>query len=154
VTNGLRIRTAVPEDFATLLAIDQSCFEDSIAYDSEELDHYMNLPSASTLVAEIGSQIVGFLLADAEQSWEGKHTAVLITLDVVEAGRRRGIGTALLERSEQILKSSRIARYRLQVDTTNQAAIDFYVRSGFKELGTLEDYYGEGRDAYLMEKVL
>lgn len=154
MARGLHIRPATPDDFDTLLAIDQACFDQAIAYDAGELQYYIDAPEATTLVAEVDGHAVGFLVVDVERHHRGSHVGVLVTLDVVESARRHGIGSKLLDRSERILAQAGVARYRLQVDTTNQTAVDFYRNRGFTALGTLEQYYGAGADAYLMEKTL
>ena len=58
----------------------------------------------------------------------------------------------LLDHSEQILREENIRRYRLQVDISNESAIAFYRKHGLRAHQTLKGYYGNGADAYLMEK--
>ena len=150
VTGVFRIRAGAGEDFAALLAIDRGCFDDGVAYDADELEYAMGRPGAFTLVAESGRRIVGFLVAEADPL--PRRAGLLVTIDVIEDARGRGVGQALLERSEAILAESGIRRYRLQVETSNAAAIGFYTRRGFRKVRALRGYYGSGRDAYLMEK--
>ena len=144
-----RIRRAGAADFPTLLAIDQSCFPPRVAYDRWELGHCMSQAGATNLVAEVEDQTVGFLVMESER---GARRATLVTLDVLELYRNTGIGSLLLDHSEQILHEQNISRYRLQVDTSNENAIAFYRKHGFRTHQTLRDYYGNGADAYLMEK--
>ncbi len=143
------IRRAVAADFPTLLAIDQSCFPPGVAYDRWELRYFMSQAGATNLVAEVEDQTVGFLVLDSEP--EGRR-ATLVTLDVVEAHRNTGIGSLLLDRSEELLRKQEISRYRLQVDISNEGAIAFYQKHGFRTHQTLSGYYSNGADAYLMEK--
>lgn len=149
-----KIREAIRPDFPTLLSIDHECFAQNIAYDAEELTYFMNRRHSRTLVAEVDRQIVGFLLDDIEALHNGPPVATLVTLDVLEFMRRSGIGTALLGHSERTLREKEVSRYQLQVDITNSTAIEFYKRAGFVILKTLESYYGDGTDAFLMEKML
>jgi ribosomal-protein-alanine N-acetyltransferase len=143
------IRPAVESDFDRLLAIDQTCFPPGIAYGAGELHYYIHLKQASTLVAECEGRIAGFLIMT-----RGSRHATLVTLDVVESYRRRGVGGALLDRSEQILSESAVSRYQLQVETANSGAIEFYRKAGYTVRRAIPGYYGEGLDAYLMEKTL
>ncbi len=143
------IRSATPDDFPTLVAIDQSCFEENIAYDAYELKYFMSLRGATTLVAEIDDTIAGFLLMDVEPK---RNRAVLVTLDILEVYRRQGIGSRLLARSESVLTGANIPLYELQVDTSNSVAIHFYEEHGFHRVRTLQNYYTNGADAYLMER--
>ncbi len=144
-----RVRKAVAADFPTLLAIDQSCFSPEVAYDRWELGYFMSQAGATNLVAEVEDETVGFLVLESER---GARHATLVTLDVVEPHRNAGIGSLLLDHSEQILREENITRYRLQVDTSNESAIAFYRKNGFRTHQTLRGYYGNGADAYLMEK--
>ena len=143
------IRTATPDDFPTLVAIDQSCFEENIAYDAYELKYFMSRRGATTLVAEINGTIAGFLLMDVEHE---RKRAVLVTLDLLASYRRQGIGSQLLARSESVLTGANIPLYELQVDTSNSVAIHFYKEHGFHTVRTLQNYYTNGADAYLMER--
>ncbi len=143
------IRPARPDDFPTLVAIDQSCFEENVAYDVYELRYFMSQPSAVTLVAEVDGTIAGFLLFETQEALSG---ATLVTLDVLESYRNAGIGSQLLDRSEKMLQSDDITGYVLQVDTTNRVALRFYRRHGFRVVQTLRRYYPNGADAYFMKK--
>ena len=129
------IRPALPDDFATLVAIDQNCFEEDVAYDAYELRYFMSQSSATTLVAEVDGAIAGFLLFEIRGAQSG---ATLVTLDVTDIYRNAGIGSALLAHSEELLANHHTTCYRLQVDTTNSvapsstadAASTSFVRSG------------------------
>jgi len=143
------IRSAITADFATLVAIDQSCFEEDIAYDANELRYFMSLPNATTLIAEVDGIIAGFLVVNMHGA---RSRATLVTLDVRDIYRNAGIGSELLARSEDLLAKGGTKRYALQVDRVNSVAFKFYIRHGFCVVRTLRNYYPNGADAYLMEK--
>ena len=145
------IRPARPADFKTLVAIDQTCFEENVAYDAYELQYFMSRRGATTLVAEINGTIAGFLLMGVEHK---RKRAVLVTLDILASYRRQGIGSELLSRSESVLTGANIPLYELQVDTSNSVAIHFYEEHGFHRVRTLQNYYTSGADAYLMERTI
>jgi ribosomal protein S18 acetylase RimI-like enzyme len=52
------------------------------------------------------------------------------------------------------MRSFRLKRFVLEVETTNTPAIHLYSNRGYKTVGLLKDYYGSGRDGYAMEKKL
>ena len=143
------IRPAVADDFETLVAIDQSCFDEGVAYDEYEFRYFMAQRSTTTLVAEVDGTIAGFLLLDIGRAHSG---ATLVTLDVKDEYRDTGIASELLVHSEQVLANHGTTRYSLQVDTSNSVAFEFYRRRGFHVVRTLRHYYLNGADAYLMEK--
>jgi [ribosomal protein S18]-alanine N-acetyltransferase len=145
------IRHAVREDFETLLEIDEASFPGGVAYDADELSYFMTRDGAETIVAEEDGQIVAFIIMEVHRT---RRTATVITLDVREAYRRRGYGTQLLHRAEEILVDYGVEVYDLQVDVTNRNAIQFYKKHAFEVVRTLRNYYANGHDAYLMVKDL
>jgi ribosomal protein S18 acetylase RimI-like enzyme len=42
----------------------------------------------------------------------------------------------------------------LETATTNKAAIALWKKHGYREFGTIENYYGRGQHAFEMEKAL
>jgi ribosomal protein S18 acetylase RimI-like enzyme len=145
------IRYATSADFHALLSIDASSFPREIAYDNVELAYLMNRPGAETLVLEEDGEIAAFLLMEVNRK---RKQATLVTLDVKNEKRRNGYAAELLERSETILRDAGVARYELQVDTRNDAALSFYRKHGFQVERRLAKYYPGGRDAWQMIKKL
>jgi ribosomal-protein-alanine N-acetyltransferase len=145
------IRHSTSKDFPVLLSIDQACFPPDVAYDYMDMKHMMSRPGAETLVLEENGEIRAFLLIDIDHR---RKSATLVTLDVLEAHRRRGYASTLFSRSEEILKSHGVTHYSLQVDVRNDAAIAFYRKNGFKEERLLRKYYPGSRDAWQMTKKL
>ena len=145
------IRHAVSADFASLLEIDEASFPGGVAYDAVELAYFMNREGAETIVAEGHGTILAFLIMEVHRT---RRTATIVTLDVREGSRRNGYGSQLLKRSEEILADHGVEFYELQVDVTNQSAIRFYEKHGFRIVRTLRHYYANGHDGYLMVKEL
>jgi len=80
----------------------------------------------------------------------GDAEAQLFLLAVTPSHRRRGIGTALLSWLEVTARTAGIKVIRLQVRSTNDAAIAFYRRVGFRATATHAAYYQGAEDALLM----
>ena len=89
-------RQYVAKDFGRLHKLDQECFPPGISYSKWSLHYYLSLPGADCLVAEEGKKIAGFILAE-----ENPPLGHIITLDVAESFRRRGVGTKLFEEMER-----------------------------------------------------
>ena len=145
------IRHATSRDFSMLLSLDEECFPPEIAYDCYDLKHMMSRPGAQTLVLEEDAKTCAFLLVEMDRT---RKTATLVTLDVQSEHRRKGYASALLSRSEQILRGHGITAYILQVDTRNEAALSFYRKNGFEVDRLLRKYYPGSRDAWQMVKKL
>ncbi len=110
---------------------------------------YLRAQGSYCLVAESGGNTAGFILTELAPD-EGH----IITLDVLENYRRHGIGSLLLAAGEKEAASRGGKRMVLETATTNKAAIALWSKHGYRQLVTIQDYYGEGRDAIRMGKVL
>src|SRR5208283_1700654 len=93
----MRLRPYQPGDLPTLYDIDQACFAPGISYTREDLTAFLGHRRAQTWVAEEAGEITGFLIALREP----RSTLHIITIDVVEAWRRTGVGSLLMEAAEQ-----------------------------------------------------
>ena len=78
------------------------------------------------LVAELEGAIVGTVMA----GYDG-HRGWINYLGVDPACRRRGIGRALMDEAERLLRAAGCPKINLQVRTSNADAIEFYRRIGF-----------------------
>ncbi len=143
------IRLYNTRDFTTLFRIDQACYPPGIAYSKNTLRWFLNLPGAKCLVAEVGETIAGFILAE-------EHTplAHIITLDVVEAQRRSGIGSVLLGASEEDLALNGVRTVVLETAINNEPAVAFWQKHGYRIQSVLKRYYLGRLDAYEMKKAL
>jgi ribosomal-protein-alanine N-acetyltransferase len=143
------LRDFKPGDFERLHAIDQECFPPRIAYSRRELAYYMKLEGAFTLVAEDEQRkIAGFIVAQRYPKGMGH----IVTIDIVKAHRRSGLGTLLMKEAEKRLKESGCHAIALETAVDNTAAIVFYQRLGYFVLKTLPHYYPNDTDAFLMGK--
>ena len=149
----ITLRRHAPSDFETLYEIDQACYEPAIAYSRRELRNYLRFPGAECIVAEAKEnaerKIVGFIVAAHENYW-----GYIITIDVVSAYRRRGVGSMMLEEIERRLAASGVREVALETATDNASAIAFWERHGYRKRGLKKDYYPNHRDAFAMTKRL
>jgi ribosomal-protein-alanine N-acetyltransferase len=129
--------------------IDQACFPQGIAYGRKELKAYIQSSGSYCLVAEIADEIVGFIVTERSAPW-----GHIITLDVLEGFRRQSIGSRLLTSSELDSAVQGANRMVLETATSNKAAIAFWNKHGYREFGTIQNYYGPGLDAFQMSKLV
>jgi ribosomal-protein-alanine N-acetyltransferase len=147
--SGLILRPYQPSDFEALLAMDQVCFPKTIAYGRREMKSYLQSEGSDCIVAEIHGMVAGFILT--ERSGEFAH---IITLDVLEPFRRQSVGSRLLGAAEREASADGAAIMYLETATTNKAAIALWNKHGYRETGTIENYYGRGQNAFEMLKSL
>jgi len=146
---AVTLRPYEPRDFAALHRLDQACFPAGIAYSKMMLRYFLKLPSADGTVAEEAGKIAGFILTE-----ENPPLAHIITLDVAEAYRRQGVGSALLAESERNLGRRGVRTILLETAIDNDAAVAFWQRRGYRIEATLKRYYLNRIDAYEMRKIL
>jgi ribosomal protein S18 acetylase RimI-like enzyme len=166
----LKVRKYAPADFSRLLAIDQSCFVDGIAYSEEEVRYFLSMPTAISLVAlkedglkEDGLQeegmpeeeIMGFVIADRFRPRRASRSmGKIITLDVAPRAQHCGVGTLLMTSAATELKQAGCDYVSLEVAVDNEPALKFYKKHGYSVLKVLPRYYLDSIDGLLMGKKL
>lgn len=143
------LRGYEPRDFPALFRLDQACFLPGISYSKMILKYFLTLAGADCIVATNDSCTVGFILTE-----ENPPLAHVITLDVAESHRRRGVGSALLKESEKNLERRGVRQILLETAVNNEAGIAFWQRHGFRVAATLKRYYLGRLDAYELRKIL
>ncbi len=146
---ALTLRSYEPHDFAALHRLDQACFPPGISYSKTTLRYFLTLPSADCVVAEDNGRIVAFVVSE-----ENPPLAHIITLDVMEKDRRRGVGTALLQQLEANLALRGVRSILLETATDNEPAVAFWKSHGYRIEATLKRYYLGRIDAFEMRKIL
>ena len=160
------LREFQPADFDTLWRIDQDCFPPGISYSRAELKFYVRRPGSFTLVAvepaptaaSVPSSgdakkksspmpVAGFIVAEA-----GRGSGHIITIDVIAAVRRSGVGSLLLRGAEDRLRALSCHSVELETAVDNISALSFYKRHGYSVIKTFPRYYSNGVDALVLEK--
>jgi|HubBroStandDraft_6_1064221.scaffolds.fasta_scaffold251443_2 ribosomal-protein-alanine N-acetyltransferase len=136
-------------DFVALYDLDQVCYPRGIAYSKRELRWFLSQAGALCIVAEIGSAIAGFLIADREN-----HVAHIITIDVAPAYRRRGVGTQMIREIERRLAALGVNEINLETAANSEAGTGFWLRHGYRTIGVMPGYYLGRQDALAMQKLL
>lgn len=148
------LRAVSPDDFPSLYALDQACFDPGIAWSKAELLYFLRYPGNIGVLAEDESgRLAGFAIA-GKQRRQGAVFGRLITIDVDSPVRRRGVGHLLLDEIERQLRAAGATAVMLEVAVDNATAQRFYERHGFIRTGRIPGYYLGRIDALVMEKQL
>ncbi len=139
----LEIRPVLSNDIESISQLEECCFNDP--YPPYFLSQLAEANPDTFLVAISEGKILGYAVVD---HWADHDH--LISIAVHPERRRRGIAQQLISSLGLRLLSGR--PIRLEVRKNNQAAIGFYVKNGFTEVGVQEGYYRDGEDALIMER--
>jgi ribosomal-protein-alanine N-acetyltransferase len=149
-SDPIRVREFRPEDLEAAYRLDQRCFEPGIAYTRGQIRAFLARDGAIACAASTeGGELVAFAIGHGAGS-----RGHVVTIDIEEGQRRRGLGRRLLSELMRRLASAGARDVRLEVDPRNGDAVRFYERMGFRAARTLPDYYGPGRDGLRMVRKL
>lgn len=128
---------------------------EDIAYTQAEMQYFLSLPSAVSLVAVHDRKIVAFIIADVFPPRRASRSlGKIITIDVAPETRHRGLGTLLMTSAEAELKQAGCGYVSLEVAVDNDPALNFYKKHGYSVLKVLPRYYLDSIDGLLMGKKL
>jgi len=142
----VRIRTAVTEDVAAVVAMEREVVE--APHWGESVYTAMVSGEGSgvrrcLLVAEVDGMLVGFAVGRAI----GKGLAAeLESVVVAQEWRRGGVGRALCEGVIAWCRQGGAAEVELEVRSASRGARALYERLGFEWVGVRKDYYREPLD--------
>ncbi|MGC8961140.1 MAG: ribosomal protein S18-alanine N-acetyltransferase [Candidatus Bathyarchaeia archaeon] len=141
----VKVRAFSDSDLNRILEIERLSFPDP--WPRLEFQYLSRLPQAVFLVAEVDGLPVGYIVAE-NCSLTRRGSGRILNLAVHPWFRRRGVASRLLREAEAML---RVREIWLEVRRSNNTAIDFYLKHGFKPVGILPKYYGD-EDAVRMVK--
>ncbi len=141
-------------DLKALFELDQICFGVEFRFSLRSMRQFMARPGAIVVVAESEREIVGFVIVHLEGSAE-ERWGYVVTLDVAKEWRRQGLAGQLMQEAARQAGVAGAVGMGLHVWTANEAAVQFYERSGYERGETVYGFYGEqGMDAWVFRKLL
>jgi ribosomal-protein-alanine N-acetyltransferase len=114
--------------------------------------HELKLSFSRLLVARAGGnhgRLLGYICW-----WLVGDEVHILNLAVHPHARRSGTGRALVERVLADAAARHAASVSLEVRHDNDAAMALYRGLGFLAVGRRRNYYGQGEDAIMMERLL
>jgi [ribosomal protein S18]-alanine N-acetyltransferase len=143
-------------DLDSMFRLDEVCFAAEFRFDLRSMREFAGEQGAVVRIAQASDgEIVGFVIVHVELGEDGP-VGYVVTLDVAEASRRRGLAGRLMRDAERkVMEIDGAAAMVLHVFTGNAGAIAFYERLGYERLGVRPGFYGRaGLDAFVYRKVL
>lgn len=131
--------TRVDASYAMVLAALHARVFPQAAWDAKAFSGLLSLPDSLALLHESG----GFLLLRTVLD-----EAEILTFGTI--GKRRGVGSALLQEGLSRLEQKGVKTLYLEVAAHNEPARLFYDKFGFTLTGRRKAYYEDGDDALIM----
>ena len=156
--NNTKIRFATSKDIAEVISIN---FKTLPEHYSNSFFMELLLDSPETfVVAENNNKIIGFIMCRIEYGFSVIKKMSLarkghvVSFAVLEEYRGKGIGKKLVEQAIEGMKIKKCNESYLEVRTDNIPAIKLYENLGFNRIATLNTYYKDSRNAFLMSAKL
>ncbi len=146
VSQAYQILRATMRDVHAIRRLEQIVFPLD-AYTYLSLSTLLMWPGGANFKAvDREGTLAGFVAGSP--NW-GTRIDWIVTLGVHPDHQRRGLGRRLLAVCEQNMSQATI---RLTVRTSNQAAIQLYLETGYRRAYVEPRYYNDGEDGIVMEK--
>ena len=153
--NEISLRNYRGLDIEAMFRLDVACFAPEFRFDRESMRVFAEERDAIALVAEkMDGELTGFVIIHVERVAAGRRGYV-VTLDVAETWRRRGLARLLMREAEMRAVAAGARWMELHVFTGNESAIRFYERLGYERIAMRRRFYGAaGLDAFVYRKEL
>lgn len=148
---AITVEDASRKDLDQLYEIETECFRRE-AFTKKQIAQLLIDYNSISLLARHNGKAVGFIIGRISVKGEALAGHIL-TLDVLPAQRRRGIGRRLLQELESIFLQKSMSESYLEAREDNVAALRLYKRMGYERIGKLKGYYGDAHGVCL-KKVL
>lgn len=139
----MKIRKLLKKDLEKVLETSQASFTEP--WPKSEFEKYSN----GAFVAEDGDRIAGFAVGKISD-----NKAVLKLIAVNPDFRGKGVGKGLMECILKYFAEKGVKKIMARSRLHNEAGCAFLKSFGFEIIKTVENYYFNGEDAYLMKKEL
>ena len=138
------VRACEPRDLPALQEILADSPE-AASWSQQAIDDVLRQSWVSAYVSERNGEVTGFVVGRRVMD-EGE----ILNLAVGSRNRRRGDGHALVTELLKEYRRSHVTKVFLEVREFNVAAIKFYARLGFIQVGRRDAYYREPTEAALI----
>jgi ribosomal-protein-alanine N-acetyltransferase len=143
-------RQPIALDIPVLVTYEKQLFPYSPWNSAQFKEELAGIPTTRYMsIAESGNTIIGycgvFLPAAGVE-------ADVLTVAVLPEYRRQGIAKEFMRQIEQWSKERGASAMMLEVEHTNESAIALYTSLGYMKISVRMDYYGPGKDAFVMRK--
>jgi ribosomal-protein-alanine N-acetyltransferase len=153
-----KLRKFEPNDLQSVIQINRVCLPENYT-DLFFMDLHERF-SETFIVAEEDGKIVGYIMSRVEVGLSNHGLGGLIrkghvvSIAVLPQSRRKGVAQALINTAMDGMRNYKAKQCFLEVRITNTIGIALYKKLGFEVSRTINSYYSDGEDAYVMSKKL
>ena len=143
-------RQPIALDIPVLASYEKLLFPYSPWNTAQFKEEFAGIPTTRFMsVAESENKIIGycgvFLPAPGVE-------ADILTVAVLPEYRRQGIAREFMRQIEEWSQERGASAMMLEVEQSNESAIELYKSLGYMRISVRMDYYGPGKDAFVMRK--
>ena len=153
------VRRCLPGDLTDIIAINWAALPEH--YSDSFFEERLHESPETFLVAEDEKgKIQGYIMCRIEYGFSNlkryglARKGHIVSVAVLEAHRKFGLGRALVEESIEGMKQRGCSEVYLEVRVSNEPAISLYLKLGLHTVATHQGYYRDGEAAYLMSRQL
>ncbi len=152
------LRKFQPDDLQGVMQINRVCLPENYT-DFFFMDLHQRFPE-TFIVAEENNELAGYIMCRIEVGLSNYGFGGLVkkghvvSIAVMPTHRRKGVAQALIKRALEGMQYYKAKQCFLEVRVTNDIAISLYKKLGFEVTRTINGYYSDGEDAYVMTKRL
>ena len=146
---SIEVRPWTPADDQFVLELAQEAFGEFDVHAGRYAARVTHAASARTFIAQTSEGQVGMVVVQ-ERAGEWWIVAVAVSA----RNRARGIGARLLQSAEQHARAGGAERLSLFTADSNLAALDLFLRRGFRIVRRRTRFYSRGQDACELVKDL
>ncbi|MEM3360467.1 MAG: ribosomal protein S18-alanine N-acetyltransferase [Candidatus Bathyarchaeia archaeon] len=152
------LRKFAPKDLERVMYINRVCLPENYG-DYFFMDLHNRFPE-TFIVAEVNGEVVGYVMCRIEIGLSNFgfsgfiKKGHIVSIAVMPEHRQKGIGHALVSKAMEGMRLYNAKQAFLEVRVSNTPAINLYKKLGFKVTRTINGYYSDGEDAYLMSREL
>ncbi|MCL2867951.1 MAG: GNAT family N-acetyltransferase [Candidatus Bathyarchaeota archaeon] len=152
------LRKFVPDDLQSVMQTNRVCLPENYT-DFFFIDLHQRFPE-TFIVAEENGKILGYIMCRIEVGLSSiglgglTRKGHVVSIAVMPHVRRRGVAQAVINRALEGMQYYKAKQAFLEVRVTNEPAIALYKKLGFEISKTINGYYSDGEDAYVMTKKL
>lgn len=147
------------QDLASVTRINRLCLPENYT-DYFFVDLFKKYPETFVVVEDNG-EVVGYIMCRIEVGLSSFGLGGLlkkghvVSVAVLPEHRRRGVAEAIIKKvMENMQVAYKAKQCYLEVRVTNEAAVALYRKLGFEVTRTINGYYADGENAYVMSKKL